>query len=1025
MKQTNFSLLRRFTKLPVRKNFLFVFLLLITSTIHAKTYYVSATGNDTNDGLTAATSWQTIGKINSFNFKRNDIILFKRGDTFYGGIVVKGDNLNFGAYGSGPKPVITGLSTVTGWVDLGDNIWEAPDANAKKRVNLVLVNGKIQQVGRYPNREAPNDGYITYTAASTTSITVPTLPLNVNWTDAEVAIRHNRWDITKQKIKRHSGNVLSFFAAEEERPRVNYGFFFQRDSRTLDKDGEWWHNERDKKLRMYFSSNNPNSFNIQIATIDTLFKNRHFNNVTIYDLAFNGSGKRGIWSNGGTGISIRNCDVTNSGAEAITCLYSLNVTIDNCTATNSLGSGIRVMNKDKKKANAEITNCKVTNTAYIAGMETSGDFNSGAGIACEKGDGITIHNNTVTNSGYVGISWQGDNVSIKYNFINTFCTLRDDGGGIYTVENLGSDLPKRTNRKIIGNIVINGPGNNNGTNNPKGSSAKGLYFDLGTRSVLADSNTVSNVIGGGFHGNNNASLTITNNVFFNTNGFSSQRFADAQPVRNMTVTNNIFYPYRFEYRNLGINSPAISKEADIRAMGLIDNNYYCLRNGIDTSLLTVTTKADGTGYLENSFTFPLLNSTFRIERNSTEVVNTGRLEYNAGNSPKVVTFSGLSKKDVFGKVYNESVTLSPWTSIVLIPNGNAPSANKAPVANAGSNQTILLPTNTVTLTGEGTDSDGTISKYSWTKISGPQVGSIISPLSSTTVLDDLIAGVYKYELVVTDNDGATGKDTIQVKVNLNLLPAVNPANTVNGLDYKYYQGSWLALPPFSTLTANGSGTVSNFDISPAKIRTGFGFSFTGFINVPVDGFYTFYTTSDDGSKLFIDNVLTVSNDGVHGITEKSGVIGLMAGKHAITGLYFQRGRGSRFIVSYESDGISKTVVPPSELYRINIPTSSRAASTSSRAAVGLAQNIDINNANNTLKINISPNPFNSTFDLFVQGKSAEKISISALDVYGKTIFRTEGVANRHYLLGSNFPGGIYIIKVIQGNNVQTLKAVKQ
>ena len=1024
MNQINFNLLRRFTKLPAR-NIYFVILLFIATTIQAKTYYVSGTGNDANSGLTAATPWQTIAKINSFNFKQNDIILFKRGDTFYGGIVIKGDNLNFGAYGTGTKPVITGLSKVNDWVNLGGNIWEAPAANAKNGVNLVLRNGIIQQIGRYPNRDAENEGYITYTAASTNSITVPALSPDTDWTNAEVAIRHNRWDITKQKIKQHSGNKLTFTTAEKERPRVNYGFFFQRDSRTLDEDGEWWHDEENGKLRMYFASNNPDFFDIQIATIDTLFKNRHFNNLTIYDLAFNGSGKRGIWTNGGTGITIKNCEVFNSGAEAITCLFSINVTIDNCTITNSLGSGIRVLNNDKKAANAVVKNCDVKNTAYIAGMETSGNFNSGAGIACERGDGITIQNNTVTNSGYIGISWQGDNVSIKYNFINKFCTLRDDGGGIYTVENAGSNLPLRTNREIIGNIIINGPGNNSGTNNPKGTSARGLYFDLGTRSVLADSNTVANVVGGAFHGNNNASLTITNNVFFNTNGYSSQRFADAPSVRNMVIKKNIVYPYRFEYRNLGINSPGITKEADIRAMGLIDSNYYSLRDGIDTSLITVTTKEDGTGYLEDLFEFLNLNSTFGIEANSTKVINTGKLEYNASNTPKVVTFSGLSKKDVFGNVYNNTVTIPAWSSIVLMSNETLPPHNIAPIANAGSSQTILLPTNTVTLTGNGTDSDGTISKYSWAKLSGPETGSIVSPLSSNTVLINLTAGVYKYELIVTDNDGATGKDTIQINVNFDLLPAVYPENTVNGLDYKYYEGAWFSLPSFSTLTPDGDGTVTNFDLSPAKILKGFGFSFTGFIDVPLDGFYTFYTTSDDGSKLLIDNVLTVSNDGVHGIIEKSGIIGLMAGKHVISGLYFQRGGGSRFIVSYESDDISKTVVSPSDLYRINIPTPAKVSNTSNRTAVGPAQNIDVINSTNTLKISVSPNPFSSMFDLFVQGKNTDKIAVSALDMFGKTIFKTEGVANKHYVLGSNFPSGIYVIKVIQGNNIQTFKVVKQ
>lgn len=379
---------------------------------------------------------------------------------------------------------------------------------------------------------------------------------------------------------------------------------------------------------------------------------------------------------------------------------------------------------------------------------------------------------------------------------------------------------------------------------------------------------------------------------------------------------------------------------------------------------------------------------------------------------------------MYGKVYNNSITVPAWRGIVLIPNGGAPSANKAPIANAGSTQTILLPDNTVTLNGKGTDSDGTISKYSWKKILGKQNGSIVSPLSARTILFNLTTGVYKYELMVTDNDGATGKDTVQINVNSDLLPVVNPTNTVNGLDYKYYEGLWIALPPFTTLSVDGKGTVSNFDISSAKVRTGFGFSFTGFIKVPVDGYYTFYASSDDGSKLLIDNVLTVSNDGLHGITEKSGVFGLMPGKHAISGLYFQRGGGSRFDVSYEVEGISKIAVPSSSLYRINKTTGAKVSTAGNRIAAGPSQNTE-NNSNSTVKLNVAPNPFRSTFYLFIQGTNTDKISIAALDVFGKTIFKTEGVANKHYVLGSNFPSGIYIIKVIQGTKVQTLKVVKQ
>ena len=179
-------------------------------------------------------------------------------------------------------------------------------------------------------------------------------------------------------------------------------------------------------------------------------------------------------------------------------------------------------------------------------------------------------------------------------------------------------------------------------------------------------------------------------------------------------------------------------------------------------------------------------------------------------------------------------------------------------------------------------------------------------------------GVYQFQLKVTDNDGATGLTTVQIAVNEsdNLLPAVNPANTVNGLDYKYYEGGYSVVPVFSTLTPKKTGTIKNFDISTDR-ATAFAFNFTGYINVPADGQYTFYTTSDDGSNLYIDNVPVVNNDGLHRAIEKSGTIGLKAGKHAISVGYIQAAVDKVLTVSYAGPGVTKQVIPASALYRIS------------------------------------------------------------------------------------------------------------
>jgi hypothetical protein len=96
--------------------------------------------------------------------------------------------------------------------------------------------------------------------------------------------------------------------------------------------------------------------------------------------------------------------------------------------------------------------------------------------------------------------------------------------------------------------------------------------------------------------------------------------------------------------------------------------------------------------------------------------------------------------------------------------------NVAPNANAGIDQTITLPTSQVTLSGTATDSDGTISTYAWTKLTGTG-GTITSPSSASTTVTGLTAGTYTFRLLATDNDGATDADTIQVSVSA--APSVN------------------------------------------------------------------------------------------------------------------------------------------------------------------------------------------------------------------------------------------------------------
>jgi hypothetical protein len=90
--------------------------------------------------------------------------------------------------------------------------------------------------------------------------------------------------------------------------------------------------------------------------------------------------------------------------------------------------------------------------------------------------------------------------------------------------------------------------------------------------------------------------------------------------------------------------------------------------------------------------------------------------------------------------------------------------NKVPVADAGPMKTVQLPADTVTLTGTGTDEDGFIVGYLWSKVSGPNIPAIHNPGSATTKISGLITGTYRFQLMVIDDDGATGMDTVSVQV---------------------------------------------------------------------------------------------------------------------------------------------------------------------------------------------------------------------------------------------------------------------
>jgi alpha-L-fucosidase len=147
-----------------------------------------------------------------------------------------------------------------------------------------------------------------------------------------------------------------------------------------------------------------------------------------------------------------------------------------------------------------------------------------------------------------------------------------------------------------------------------------------------------------------------------------------------------------------------------------------------------------------------------------------------------------------------------------------------------------------------------------------------------------------------------------------LMKATKPGNVSNGLNYSYYQSSEMNAEKMPQLQPVKTGVSNIFSIEAKERQSIFGFVFSGYIQIATTGTYDFYTTSDDGSLLYIDDVLVVDNNGNHGMEEKTGKAILEKGMHKIKLVYFDAAGDNGLKVSYHLSGQPKIEIPASALF---------------------------------------------------------------------------------------------------------------
>ncbi|MEK6481684.1 malectin domain-containing carbohydrate-binding protein [Catalinimonas sp. 4WD22] len=183
--------------------------------------------------------------------------------------------------------------------------------------------------------------------------------------------------------------------------------------------------------------------------------------------------------------------------------------------------------------------------------------------------------------------------------------------------------------------------------------------------------------------------------------------------------------------------------------------------------------------------------------------------------------------------------------------------NQAPLVDAGADQTIKLPANTASFTATASDSDGSIASYAWTTVSSP-VGSEVTLSGESSeqlgVSVDL-DGSYNFQVTVTDNEGATASDQVQLTVVSNYLPVADA-----GADQSVVDSDDSGTEAV-TLDGSGSndtdGTISSYSWAAEGVEIATGANPT--VDLALGSHIITLTVTDDQGASNTDDVVVTVN----------------------------------------------------------------------------------------------------------------------------------------------------------------------
>ena len=286
-----------------------------------------------------------------------------------------------------------------------------------------------------------------------------------------------------------------------------------------------------------------------------------------------------------------------------------------------------------------------------------------------------------------------------------------------------------------------------------------------------------------------------------------------------------------------------------------------------------------------------------------------------------------------GTTGDPAINVSASTTITIIGNPTITTQPVDQTAGVGGDATFSVTASGTSLNYQWQVSTNAGASYN--DISGATGSSVL--VSSVSLADD--GNLYRVqiddsgcaaivsafaELIIladADNDGYADVDDLDDD-NDGILDSVELASCAGTLQYEFYDlvPSGNTVDNIPTSGAYSIGSVSSFDVDAlqAAVDPGdsdsFAIRFTGLISITAGGTYTFYTNSDDGSKVFINGSEIVDNDGNHGTQERSGTVSLTPGLHNIEVLFYEDGGGESLVVQYSGPSLFKQDIPFTVLY---------------------------------------------------------------------------------------------------------------